>query len=97
MTREVNKKSPFLADILSATLYHTKVDFRELKEETELKLVAESNGLRVIGKAGMTQGMPYSPVAANLALKGVEPHPQGLVMYADDGLVMTGYNDLDLD
>lgn len=50
--------------------------------------LAKVNGLTVIGRNGLTQGTPYSPVAANLALESVGNKPEGLVLYADDGVVM---------
>ena len=38
-------------------------------------------------RTGLPQGLSVSPILATLAIELLEP-PKGLVMYADDGLVM---------
>jgi len=41
----------------------------------------------IMRRTGLPQGLSISPILATLALELLNP-PKGLVMYADDGLVM---------
>lgn len=86
---QLAKSSSFLANQFAYLIYNTEIRFKELKSELELVLLGQVKDLYLIGKQGMTQGVPYSPVAANLALESVSNRPKGLVMYADDGVVMS--------
>lgn len=81
--------SPYLSELFGQITYRSRIVFRELKSEAELTLLrTREDGVLDIKKEGITQGLPHSPVAANLALASQE-YPEGLVMYADDGIFMS--------
>lgn len=42
-------------------------------------------------RTGLPQGLSMSPILATLAIELLEP-PKGLVMYADDGLIISDSN-----
>lgn len=85
----VRRYSKTLSILFGHLIYKTHIKFDQLKQEMELQLVDIINRQIYIARCGMTQGMPYSPVAANIALSGVEKEPEGLTMYADDGVIQS--------
>lgn len=90
-------KAKILADLIQQVFdkIHYKFDFKfkhpiELPWEKEFKLGYTFNypGMKpMMRRTGLPQGLSISPVLATLALELLNP-PKGLVMYADDGLVM---------
>lgn len=61
--------------------------FRGLQKESEIRVVGmdpKSQKL-IIGRNGLPQGLPISPLIATLALE-LRDMPKGLIMYADDGI-----------
>lgn len=76
--------SSSLSVLFGQLIFNTHIKFEELKQETELVKETSRGDKPVISRRGMTQGMPYSPIAANIAL-GKEA-PKGITMYADDGV-----------
>jgi hypothetical protein len=93
----LEKRSKLLAHTLSILL--TQLRYRitgDLKDETELYQdtvpveVRSKNKTRLLPlilRKGMPQGLPFSPVLSSIALSGTKP-PKGLVMYADDGVMI---------
>ena len=79
--------SPYLSELFGQLTYRTHIKFDKLMEEEELKVVREGE-IPDVKKSGLTQGLPHSPIAANLAL-ATQEYPPGLVMYADDGIFMS--------
>jgi hypothetical protein len=75
---------------------NTKYKLRSIKPESELKPVAhigipgkksKMNYYTLMERSGITQGVNLAPLLSTLTLEGV-PAPEGLVMFADDGVLM---------
>jgi hypothetical protein len=69
-----------------------------LKEEEELKVFKwEGQPGRpkelVLLRKGLPQGLSLSPILATLPLEMTTP-PRGLIMYADDGLIINGDSEM---
>lgn len=96
VARVLGKRSGLLADIvidvLSGITYHHKNGMLALNPEEELKArVLDTVPKRIIVyRKGLPQGLSMSPILATLAIDLTSP-PEGLTMYADDGLII---NDL---
>ena len=81
----VRMKSPMLGDALEISHLSTKYNFKEIKEEAEIKLKEIEQGT-IMERYGITQGLPHSPILATLLLED-EFKPWGLTMFADDGIM----------
>jgi hypothetical protein len=57
----------------------------KLEEEEEYKWYRKRN--RVLQKLGLPQGLPWSPLLASLCLGPAGFDSQGILMYADDGII----------
>jgi len=61
-----------------------------VEEELKPRVLNENERKIIIYRKGLPQGLSMSPILATLSLDLTSP-PEGLTMYADDGLII---NDL---
>jgi len=80
--------------MLSGIRYVFDMDPRNIPEEEEIKFIGLSNYRGVVKprllRKGVPQGLSLSPILATLVLELFKP-PEGLNMYADDGIFITPY------
>jgi len=83
----LKKKSEVLALYIYNILLKIKYDFKELKEEEELKWTnpESKKEIQKIIRRGMPQGLTISPVLSTLTLETNDKW-NNCVMYADDGI-----------
>lgn len=83
---EVESLIPGMGRWIIDLTYAARIELDEYKPEAELKATSDPN---IFIRSGFTQGSPLSPIMSILALEHTDlPKLEGLLMYADDGLVI---------
>jgi hypothetical protein len=90
-------RGQILAEVIIRMLMQVEYKYKVLFEEEELKVTykVEHEGklLPRIVRKGLPQGLSLSPLLATLVLELFKP-PKGLFMYADDGLFIGCYEEI---
>jgi len=100
---KLEAKTTLLSNLIMGVLLGTHYSFKELKKEAEIEMLGKflyKTKVYLKGKPkvtykyknlyaryGLPQGTNLSPLLSTLTIEGVKS-PEGLVMFADDGLVM---------
>jgi len=81
--------------VVFGVIYKFEKNIKKLPRESEIRVRGEGslprkNAVRkpLIVRSGLPQGLSFSPILATLVLELLE-EPEGLVMCADDGLILT--------
>jgi len=81
--------------IIHGVTYKFEKNLFNLPKETEIRVqgtfkLARKNGVSkpFLIRNGLPQGLSFSPILATLVLELI-PAPEGLIMCADDGLIIT--------
>lgn len=95
LLQKLSDKSKLLSNLIADLLRNTTYKLKDLRKEAELEhLITFRYGTPKKGKykhlfhrSGLPQGTNLSPLLSTLTIEGVRA-PNGLVMFADDGLCM---------
>lgn len=93
---KLSERSEMVSGLVMTVIENTKYIIRKLKSESELKPVmtmgypnkrGNVKYYTLMERSGITQGINLAPLLSTLTIEGV-PAPEGLVMFADDGVLM---------
>jgi len=90
----LRRRSSELADLINTVIFKINYtfdrDIRLLPEEAEMRLVGQKfwNQKPKLVRKGLPQGLSISPILATMILDSLPPM-EGLVMYADDGVILS--------
>jgi hypothetical protein len=83
-----------LADMVREMIIGLKIkDVALAEDESEILRVEMSREGLKVERQGLPQGLSISPLLATLSLATVGPPPEGLIMYADDGMLVMAEED----
>jgi len=94
----LRRRSTGLADLINTVIFQIKYtfdrDIRLLPEEAEFRLISPKYWTQKpkMVRKGLPQGLSISPILATMVLDSLPPM-EGLVMYADDGVILSDKDD----